>query len=169
MNTTHIHLLLNHFPIIGTLIGSGVLLWGIIKKDNSIKSIAAMVLALMAVIAIPVYITGEPAQESIEKMPGISESITDLHEEAATLAIWLMGIAGVASLAALFINWQKKKLANNAFIILFAISVISFAAMARTGYYGGQIHHAEIAGGNTINQQNETGGGEQDKKEKDND
>jgi hypothetical protein len=37
MNATHIHLLLNHFPVIGTLIGSGLLLWGIVKKQDNIK------------------------------------------------------------------------------------------------------------------------------------
>ena len=54
MNQTHIHLLLNHFPIIGTLIGSCLLLWGIIKKNGHTKSIAAFLLAVMALIAIPV-------------------------------------------------------------------------------------------------------------------
>ncbi len=38
MDTTHLHLLLNHFPIIGTLIGSGLLFFGIIKKQDNIKT-----------------------------------------------------------------------------------------------------------------------------------
>ncbi|MBK8608515.1 MAG: hypothetical protein IPL84_00780 [Chitinophagaceae bacterium] len=118
MNQTHIHLLLNHFPIIGTLIGSCLLLWGIIKKNGQIKSISAFVLAAMALIAIPVFLTGEPAEESVEHINGVSEKMISLHEEAAEIAIWLMGITGIISLAALFLGWKKHKQANIVFYSL---------------------------------------------------
>ncbi len=134
--------------------GSSLLLWGILKKQNNIKSVAAVVLTIMAIIAIPVYLTGEPAEESVEKLPAVSDAMLELHEEAATIAIWLMGIAGVLSLAALFLSWQQRKSAGMAFIIAFVFSAISFAAMARTGYYGGQIRHSEIRVDNTSNQPN---------------
>lgn len=162
MNTTHLHLLLNHFPIIGTLIGSGLLFWGLIKKQANIKVIAAVVLTIMAVIAIPVYLTGEPAEESVEKLPGVAKDIIELHEEAATLAIWLMGITGVASLMALLAGWKKIKATGALFVIVFFLSVVCFAAMARTGYYGGQIRHTEIRNANATLPQNEKG----DEKEK---
>jgi len=54
MNPTHIHLLLNHFPIIGTLIGSAILLYSIIKKQNTGKNTGAFIIVVMAIIAIPV-------------------------------------------------------------------------------------------------------------------
>ncbi|GAB2813275.1 DUF2231 domain-containing protein [Ferruginibacter profundus] len=153
MNTAHFHLLLNHFPVIGTLIGSCLLLWGIIKKQDHIKSIAAIILGAMAIIAVPVYLTGEPAEEAVEKLPGVSEAIIELHEEAAGIAIWLMGITGIVALVAVIFAWLKRKTAGMIFIATFIISVISFAAMARTGYYGGQIRHTEIRNGNLVNQQ----------------
>lgn len=155
MNTTHLHMLLNHFPVIGTLIGSGLLLWGIIRKQDNIKSIAAAVLALMAIIAIPVYLTGEPAEESVEKLAGVSESMIGLHEDAASIAIWLMGITGIVSLAALFFAWQKRKTANAVFMISFVLSALCFGAMARTGYYGGQIRHTELGTASVNGQQND--------------
>ena len=145
MNQTHIHLLLNHFPIIGTLIGSCLLLWGIIKKNGHTKSIAAFLLAVMALIAIPVFLTGAPAEESVEGIAGISENMISLHEEAAEIAIWLMGITGIISLAALFMAWKKHKQANNVFLVAFIFSAVCFASMARTGYLGGQIRHTEIS------------------------
>ncbi|MFZ1452703.1 MAG: hypothetical protein WAT20_08365 [Ferruginibacter sp.] len=148
MNQTHIHLLLNHFPIVGTLIGSCLLLWGIIKKNDHTKSIAAFLLATMALVAIPVFLTGEPAEESVEKISGVSENMISLHEEAAEIGIWLMGITGIISLVALFMAWKKQKQANLVFLIAFIISAVSFASMARTGYLGGQIRHTEIANGN---------------------
>jgi hypothetical protein len=176
MNSTHFHMLLNHFPIIGTLIGSGLLAWGILKDQQNLKSTAAVILSLMAIIAIPVYLTGEPAEESVEKLPGVADSMISLHEDAATLAIWLMGITGVAALIALLLAFQKKAIAKIAYLATFIFSLICFAAMARTGYYGGQIRHTEIssaaaAAGNEQNN-NEQGGKEgagDQKQEKDDD
>jgi uncharacterized membrane protein len=111
----------------------------------------------MAIIAIPVYLTGEPAEESIEKLPGVSEAMIKLHEDAANIAIWLMGITGIVSLAALFFAWQKRKSASIIFMTAFVLSAICFAAMARTGYYGGQIRHTEIRDAGSGIQQNESG------------
>lgn len=145
MNQTHIHLLLNHFPIVGTLIGSCLLLWGILKKNDQIRSISAFLLAAMAIVAIPVFLTGEPAEESVEHLSGVSENMISLHEEAAEIAIWLMGITGIIAAAALFLAWKKHKQANIVFLIAFILSAVSFASMARTGYLGGQIRHTEIA------------------------
>ena len=92
MNPTHIHLLLNHFPIIGTLIGSAILLYSIIKKQDAGKVTGAFIIVIMAIIAIPVLLTGEPAEESVEHLSGISKALIHDHEEASEKAFWLMEI-----------------------------------------------------------------------------
>ncbi len=150
MNSTYLHLLLNHFPIIGSLLGSGMLLWGIIKKQQQIQAAGAVILILMAIIAIPVFLTGEPAEETIENLPGVSESMMELHEDSATLALWIMGFTGIASLIALWMQWTKKSQMGKSFIIVFLLSVLSFGSMVRTGYYGGRIRHSEIRDANAI-------------------
>jgi hypothetical protein len=171
MNYTHLHLLLNHFPVIGTLIGCGLLLWGIFKNQNNIKASAAVIFIVMAIIALPVYFTGEPAEESVEKLPGVLESAIEMHEEAATVAIWLMGISGIAAIIALVFHRQKKHSVNSAYMALFVLSLSCFVAMARTGYYGGQIRHTEIAGANQVlqnnNENNQGEGVNKDKKDDD--
>ena len=151
MNSTHLHLLLNHFPIIGTLIGGGLLLAGIFRKNYQLSNSALAVLFIMAVIAIPVYLTGEPAEESVEKINGIAEPMIEAHESAATVAIWLMMTTGLTALITLIIQFKRKtfKPAFNYMVALFAL--ICFAAMARTGYLGGQIRHTEISSAAGIN------------------
>lgn len=144
MNTAHLHLLLNHFPVIGTMIGSGLLLWGILKKQPTLKQAAALLLFLMALVAVPVFLTGEPAEETIEKLPGISEAAIEQHESAATLAIWLMGFTGLAAIGLLVYSRLRQQARPTGYPLLLALSVLCFAAMARTGYYGGQIRHTEI-------------------------
>ena len=165
MNATHIHLLLNHFPIIGTLLGSGLLLWGIIKKQNNLKTAAAAILALMAIIAIPVYLTGEPAEETVENLPGVSEAMIELHEEAANLAIWVMMFTGAIALVAVIFSALKRTTASALFIAVFILSAISFGTMARTGYYGGKIRHSELNNGTAAGGENAAGNEAAEKEE----
>lgn len=145
MNPTHLHLLLNHFPIVGTLIGSAILFYSLIKKQNTGKVIGAIIIVIMALVAIPVMLTGEPAEESIENLSGISKTLIHDHEEAAEKAFWLMGITGVFSLAALILYRVKSAFAQKAFWLVFVFSAISFLFMAWAGNLGGKIRHPEIS------------------------
>jgi hypothetical protein len=38
MTDAHLHLVVNHFPIIGTIFGFGILLAGIVLKNNTVLS-----------------------------------------------------------------------------------------------------------------------------------
>ncbi|HLO82432.1 MAG TPA: hypothetical protein VK166_15820 [Chitinophagaceae bacterium] len=147
MNATHIHLLLNHFPIIGTLIGSALLIWGFIKKQDNIKIAACIVIVVMALMAIPVFLTGEPAEDAVENLPGIAENIIEEHEEAAQFAIWILGFTGLMALVSLIGYKMQHKLVKTAFTLTLILSVLGFAAMARTGYTGGQVRHTELRSG----------------------
>lgn len=144
MDATHLHLLLNHFPIIGTLIGIGVMLYGYITRSEETRKAALWTWVFMGLAAIPVYLTGEPAEETVENLAGISESMIEAHEEAAELAIWLMGVLGLLSSATLVLAWFKQPFARSAYLLSTLLSIAVFAAMARTGYLGGQIRHSEI-------------------------
>ncbi|HEY9341140.1 MAG TPA: hypothetical protein VIQ23_06135 [Hanamia sp.] len=145
MNPTHIHLLLNHFPIIGTLIGSAILLYSIIKKQDTGKITGAFIIVIMAIIAIPVLLTGEPAEESVEHLSGISKALIHDHEEASEKAFWLMEITGVFSLLAIVLYKIKSAFASKAFLVAFAFSAITFFAMAWAGNLGGKIRHPETS------------------------
>ena len=145
MNPTHIHLLLNHFPIIGTLIGSAILLYSIIKKQDTGKITGAFIIVIMAIIAIPVLLTGEPAEESVEHLSGISKALIHDHGEASEKAFWLMEITGVFSLLAIVFYKIKSRFAPKAFFVAFIFSAITFFAMAWAGYLGGKIRHPETS------------------------
>ncbi len=152
MDSTHLHLILNHFPIVGTLIGTIILLAGLLKKNTSIQQIGLATIAIMALIAIPVFLTGEPAGEKIEKLPGIVEASIETHEESAEVAYWVMLLAGLFAGMTIAAQMTGKRIAKTFAIASFIITVISFGLMARTGYLGGQIRHSEITGNTNQNQ-----------------
>ncbi|TNE63550.1 MAG: hypothetical protein EP344_04405, partial [Bacteroidetes bacterium] len=82
MNAPHLHLLLNHFPIIGTLLGLGVMFFGFLRRSDDVKITALWIWLIMGILAIPVLLTGEPAEEAVEGLAGVSENFLHEHEEA---------------------------------------------------------------------------------------
>jgi uncharacterized membrane protein len=144
MDATHLHLLLNHFPIVGTIIGIGILAYGLFSKNNSIKKIALSIFIIMAIITIPVFLTGEGAEETVEHLQGVSEELIEEHEELAEKAIWLMMVLGILSLTSLYAMAKNKPFAKMLTIISFMVSLATFGFFAKVGNLGGQIRHTEI-------------------------
>jgi hypothetical protein len=83
MNQTHIHLLITHLPIFGSILGGLVLAHGIWTKSNQTKMAAYHVLIISSIGAVIAYLTGEGAEETVEKIQGVSEKIIDQHGDFA--------------------------------------------------------------------------------------
>ncbi len=162
MDSTHLHLILNHFPIVGTLIGVGIMAYGYFTQSDATKKAALWTWVAMAAVAIPVFLTGEPAEESVEGLAGVSEAIIEAHEEAAELAIWVMEALGLLSLVTLFLGFKNEKTKQMLTGVAFAVSLATFGLMAYTGYLGGQIRHTEIRSGVAAQVSGEKGGEQDD-------
>jgi hypothetical protein len=144
VNLAHLHLLLNHFPIIGTIVGVGLFLFSLAGKNDDLKRAGLIIFAVMALLSLPTFFSGIGAEGAIEKLPGVSEALIDRHEGAAILALLFMEITGALALVAL---WQSHKLSRPAgwnvlTVVLF--SLITVGLMARVGTTGGDVRHPEI-------------------------
>jgi uncharacterized membrane protein len=145
MNPTHIHLLINHLPIIGSILGALVLAHGLWTRSSETK-IAAYNLFIISTIGAGIaYFTGEGAEETVEKMPGVVEATIKTHEEFALYALISLILLGVASIAGLFLTIRKSPSTRTVAFVILLISLISFGLVARTGYQGGQIRHTELS------------------------
>ena len=152
MNQTHIHLLITHLPIFGSIFGGIVLAHGLWTKSDQTKIAAYNLFIISAIGAGVAYLTGEAAEETVENIQGITDSMIDQHEDFAVFALISLIVLGVASIGGLFLTLKKSSLTKSvAFVVLF-ISLISFGLVARTGYLGGQIRHTEINNPNTSTQ-----------------
>jgi len=144
MDATHLHLILTHFPIVGTIIGIGILAYGQFTKNNNIKKVALVTFIIMAILTIPVYLTGEEAEETVEHITGVSEKIIERHEELAESAIIFMGCLGILSLISLIAIIKKLSFEKIVTILTLSISLVTFAVFVQVGNLGGQIRHSEI-------------------------
>ena len=149
MNLVHLHLLLNHFPVIGVVIVAFLLMAAVFRRSGELAKVSLAMLALVGAISILVFLTGEPAQDAVEKLPGISERIIDRHEDAARIATIVTAGIGALALGALAV-YRRRALPR--WVTLFALvgAVGSSAMMGYAANLGGQIRHTEIRGGSAL-------------------
>jgi len=151
-DVAHVHLLLNHFPTIGFLVGLGLYLMALATKSSDLMRASLIVLLGIALISIPTYVTGNAAQEALCRTtpdapcpePGISRAMILAHEGSAFGAMGFMELTGALAWLGL---WQLRRSTRvpawNRIAILL-LSAVTFLAMARVSNIGGQIRHPEI-------------------------
>jgi hypothetical protein len=144
MNPTHLHLLLNHVPVLGTAFGLGLLVLARWRNSVELAKTALGVFVLVALLAVPVYLTGEPAEDGVKGLPGVSDPIMGQHEQAATVAFIGVLVLGVVALAGLILFRRSNLMPAWFGASLLAASLIVSGVMAWTANIGGQIRHAEI-------------------------
>jgi len=145
MSLVHLHLLLNHIPVIGTLIALLLFATALLLRETVSTKFALAFTAGVAAIAVVVYVTGAPAEEAVEKLAGVTERSIERHEEAAELATIAIGGLGALCLIALLAFRAKRAPRWVAFAGLVGSLGVS-ALMGWTANLGGQIRHTEIQG-----------------------
>lgn len=149
MSETHIHLLVTHLPIFGSILGAFVLIHGIWTKSNATLIAAYNVLIISAIGAGIAYATGEGAEETVEHIQGISKNVIEEHAESALISLIALIVVGCISLIGLFVTLKQSPLIRLFSMIILFSALVAFGLAARTGYLGGQIRHTEI-GTNTV-------------------
>ena len=150
MNSAHAHLLLNHLPVLGSAFGVLLLLFAFARKSDEIKRVALGVFVFAALTAVPVYLTGEPAEDIVERLPGIYKPMIEEHEEAAEGAAAALGVLGVMSLAGLVGFRRSASVPHWLSVSSLVLGLVVAALMARTAGLGGRIHHPEVRSQNGI-------------------
>jgi len=168
MNLAHIHLILTHIPIVGIPMALAFLGHGIYQKSTPTQRSALYAFVFTALIVLPVYFTGEPAEEIVEHFPGVAESFIETHEEAALFSLILTLITGVAAIAGLIFHKDTKK-SRILNIIVMGLACLSVLSLFYTANLGGQIRHTEMR--SSLNSQGvgEIKEGNEEKNEKDDD
>ncbi len=144
MNSAHLHLALNHLPVIGLLFAFGVLVVGRLISSDVTMRVGLWLFVASALFAIPAYLTGEPAEEMVEKMPGIAEALMEKHEEAASISLAASLLTGALAVVALFLARGGRAVSPIAFTMVAVVAIAAAGTMTWTAKLGGEIHHPEI-------------------------
>ena len=149
MDATYFHLAMNHFPVIGSIFGLVILGWGIFRGNVEVRNLGLAVMVVTALVAIPVFLTGEPAEETVERLPGVLETAIEQHEDFAKFGLTAAIISGIAAIGSLIYNWFRPAQGGiGKFLAVgtLALSMVTVGAMSWTAKLGGVIRHTEISG-----------------------
>jgi hypothetical protein len=149
MDAAHLHLMINHLPIMGTPLVAGLLFWGLIRRSRDVLRAALGAAVIVAVLSYPVFLTGEPAEEQVEDAPWMQERLIHEHEEraeAGLIAILLTGALGAVVL------WQSRAGGNvptSTASLTLAGLVVSAGLFGWSALAGGLIRHDELRAGSS--------------------
>lgn len=144
MNFAHLHLMLNHFPIIGTMIGLVLFLISFVGKNNDLRRASLIIFAAIALLTIPTFLTGVPAGFMIKGRPDVSDALIQRHEGAAILSLWFMEATGALALIGLWQSHRTSRPAGWNVLAVLLFSLVTVGLMVRVGNTGGDIRHPEI-------------------------
>ena len=146
----HLHVMLNHFPIILTLLAPPTLLAGLFFQQKPILAVGFS-LALLGALTTPVVMqTGHSAHTRFEMgqiQPPLDEDgdiAAEMHEDMAEKAAPLLYFVGFGGIAGLLIlrfrpNWRKPV----AFAVI-ATSIVASIFTLQSAQLGGRIRHPEF-------------------------
>ena len=146
----HLHVMLNHFPIILTLLVPPILLAGLFFQQKPILAVGFSLALLGALITPVVMQTGHSAHTRFEMgqiQPPLDEDgdiASEMHEDMAEKAapiLYFVGFAGIAGLLTLRFRpaWAK----GAALAVIMASGVASIFTL-QAAQLGGRIRHPEF-------------------------
>lgn len=144
MNSAHLHIVLNHFPLVITIITLLVAAVAFITKQPVIKRLALGMMVLIALSSAAAFLSGRAAEE--EKFGPGSPAMTQIERHEASASVtWIVGlVAGAVGLGGLLMSRRVTDVP----IPIMAVAVVALLVSAfffmRTSNLGGQISHPEI-------------------------
>lgn len=147
MNQAHIHLIVNHLPILGSLFAAVLLAAGVLQKNLSLTRAGLVGVLAAGLLCIPAQLTGEGAEAIVQNMPRVSRALIQNHEAAAEQGFWALEGAAALALFSLLLLKNASPRARLLTLLTLALAFVSFGLLGRAGNLGGQIRHTEIRDG----------------------
>lgn len=144
MKWAHLHLILNHIPVVG--IGFTILLFiiAIIKNNKELINISFIFVFITAIWAVFVYCRGFPAQDFLKDFVGSSDSLIKERVEKSVVALIFIQLTCLISLIAFILQKfynRSLKLLN---ILILVLLIASGGFISWSANLGGKISHPEI-------------------------
>ena len=143
MNANDTHAFITHLPVMGSLLGLFVLVYGLIAKSYHTQMVAYLIFILAAAGAVLAYFSGNDLGYTIDIFKGVSQYAITKHADFAVYSLIVLFILGTLSLLALWLNLKESPTIKMVVPLVLLTALISFVFVARTGYLGSQIRHFE--------------------------
>jgi hypothetical protein len=147
MDWVHLHLALNHVPVLGTPFLIGLLAWAMWRRQDATLQLCLWLFVALATASVAIKFTGDFAAEQVGKSPAFDASLLGRHEQSADQATTGVFFMGLTAVLALFLSRGGRKARGWTLGLLGLMAVVTFILMVRTANLGGHIRHPEIRPG----------------------
>jgi len=147
INAAHLHLMVNHVPVFGTIFAALLIGWGMLRKSEDVLRLGLLVAVLVGIATWGVQLTGEPAEHALAGTTGFPRRLAHAHEEAAELSTWVISLSAILSLATLVLMRRRRAAARGLAIVTLIAALAGFGLVTRAALLGGQITHPEARAG----------------------
>jgi hypothetical protein len=144
MNWPHVHLMINHIPVIGIPGVILLLVYSLVRKSEEVKMVSFGLFVLIALMTFAVFFTGDAAQQTVKDLPGVTRADIERHEEMADYALMLVEALGVLALAGLVFLRRFGRIPRVIVILVLVMSLITAVVAGLTANLGGRIRHTEV-------------------------
>jgi uncharacterized membrane protein len=144
----HLHLLVNHAPIFGSLFALALLIASYFTSADVFRRTAFVVLIATAVAGATADLSGDAAEDAIKGFPGVRREVIHAHEDMADKAYILADILGVLALGAL-VRWRRRPIPPSVALVAVLATAFVGGAFIYTALLGGRIRHTEVRPGAT--------------------
>ena len=135
---------MNHVPTVGAVAALGLLLMAFVRRNEHLKHAGLEVVFLIAVLTLPVYVSGAAAYQEMRDRADISVDAVRIHQDAALIGFTVMEFAGFVAWVALCQSWRHGRAARGVVPAATVLLVVALAIMGRAANLGGVIRHPEI-------------------------
>lgn len=131
-------------PVVLVPLGAILLAIAHLRSSLPIARVALGILIAATIVTVPAFLLGEGAEEIIEHLPGIAESMIEEHEEGAEPTLWIVVSTGLAALVTWIAITRGSFFERALLAATFILSCIASISLAYTAHLGGLISHPEI-------------------------
>jgi hypothetical protein len=144
----YVHATINHFPLIGLLVGMLALATGLVIKQRSVILTGLALVCVMALSVWPVFSFGEAGFDRVLSMsdePG--ELFLKYHAAMAHRWVFLYYVtAGVAALG-FGLSWKWPRVLIPGSVVALLLGIASLTAGINIAQAGGEVRHREFRSG----------------------
>jgi uncharacterized membrane protein len=145
MNSAHLHLIITHLPIFGSVFGFCLLVLSLAHRSLQLQQTSLWLFVLSGATTATAYLTGRPANTLLMKwIPSASLDASDQHAEIAVIALVCAALAASLAIIGLVVSRTGKREPTWLLTLLLVLGLTSSAALAWTANLGARIRHSEI-------------------------
>jgi uncharacterized membrane protein len=146
-NVAHLHIAINHIPVILIPTALAILAAGVWRRSEAVFRTGILVAWVGVASGLATYFTGDPAADLVMASEKAQQKTLDpIVSEHDASASWALGSAVLVAVAGVW-AWRRKGLGREVTVPLLVLTALSTAILGRTALLGGRIRHPEARAG----------------------